>query len=59
VDELCSQEGATWRLLLTGDQRNSRQAERVIGLLKLYLAQLLEGKRCFMMEIVTLLDEAA
>ncbi len=56
---MCSQKGATWRLLLTGDQHYSGQAERVIGLLKLYLAQLLEGKRCSMMEIVTLLDEAA
>jgi hypothetical protein len=31
--------------------------ERVIGLLKLYLAQSLEGKWCYMMEMATLLGE--
>jgi hypothetical protein len=44
VDELCSQKGATWRLVPTGGQHYNGQAERVIGLMKLCLAQTLEGK---------------
>ncbi len=59
VDELCSQKGATWRLVPTGGQHYNGQAEWVIGLMKLCLAQTLEGKRCSLMELATVLAEAA
>jgi hypothetical protein len=59
VDELCSQRGATWRLVPTGGQHHNGHAERVIGMMKLCLAQTLEGKRCSLMELATVLSEAA
>jgi hypothetical protein len=37
VDKLCSKKHATWRLVPTGGQHYNRQAERIIGLLKLCL----------------------
>ncbi len=59
MDELFSQKGATWRLVPTGGQYYNGQAERVIGLMKLCLAQTLEGKQCSLMELATVLAEAA
>jgi hypothetical protein len=52
VDELCSQKCATWRLVPTGGQHYNGQAE-------LCLAQMLEGKRCSIMELATVLAKAA
>ncbi len=60
VDELCSQKGATWRLVPTGGQHCNGQTERVIGMMNLCLAQTLEGKRCsIIIELATVLPEAA
>jgi hypothetical protein len=53
VDELCSQKGATWRLVPTGGQHYNDQTEQVMDLMKLCLAQTLEGKRCSIMELAT------
>lgn len=47
------QKGASWRLVLTGGQHYNGQAERVIGMLKLCLAQ------SWRMEMTTLMSEAA
>jgi hypothetical protein len=55
VDELCGQKGATWRLAPTGGQHYKGQAERVIGMMKLCLAQMLESKQCSVLELATVL----
>jgi hypothetical protein len=59
VHERCEKKGTTWRLVLTGGQHYTSQAERVIGFLKLSLEQILMDKRCSLEEVLTLLYEAA
>jgi hypothetical protein len=59
MDELCGQKGVTWRLVPTGGQHYNGQAERVIGMMKLCLAQTLEDKRCSIMELAIVLAEVA
>ena len=51
--------GLVWDLVPTGGQHMNGQAERLIGLVKKVLIQLLENKRCSFGELLTVLKEAA
>ena len=51
--------GLVWDLVPTGGQHMNGQAERLIGLVKKVLVQLLENKRCTFGELLTVLKEAA
>jgi len=55
----CESRGATWRLVPTGGQHYNRQAERIIGVLKLCLERTLVDKRMSLEEVTTVLHEAA
>ncbi|OBQ34069.1 MAG: hypothetical protein AN484_26880 [Aphanizomenon flos-aquae WA102] len=59
MEQECSKDGVKWELVPVGAQHYNGQAERMIGLLKLILNQVLKDKRCSYGELQCILKEAA
>ncbi len=59
VVEWCNSKNIEWQVMPTGAQHFNGQAERLIGMLKRSLTQVMAGKRCSYGELTTVLAEAA